>query len=97
MANWFKIVVFCIQGATILAGNSLLYVYKTFAATSQVLASAGDTGNWYLDDGMVAEEGETKERETSLIVQRNLVRAGFITNIAKCHWEPSTSMYLAWL
>ena len=45
----------------------------------------------YLDDGMVVEEGETKARETSLIVQRDLDRAGFITNIAKCHWEPSTS------
>ena len=29
-------------------------------------------------------------------MQRDLARAGFITNIAKCHWELSTS-YCTWL
>ena len=37
----------------------------------------------YLDDGIVAAEDESDANKTNLIVQRDLYRVGFTTNIAK--------------
>ena len=42
----------------------------------------------YLDDGIVAVEGEHKAQEVSTVVQKNLKDSGFITNIEKSNWVP---------
>ena len=49
----------------------------------------------YLDDGIVAVEGKEEALETSLKVQRDLARAGFVANVAKCKWEPAK--HCVWL
>lgn len=43
----------------------------------------------YIDDGIVAVEGEVKAQHVSKMVQRDLEKAGLITNIEKCNWIPS--------
>ena len=41
----------------------------------------------YLDDGIVAEKSKEQALDTGSMVQRDLRRAGFVTNIAKCKWQ----------
>ena len=43
----------------------------------------------YIDDGIVAVEGEEKAKLLSTLIQNDLRQAGFITNIEKCNWVPS--------
>ena len=43
----------------------------------------------YIDDGVVAEKGRPKAELTSIKVQDDLRKAGFITNSSKCNWKPS--------
>ena len=45
----------------------------------------------YLVDGIVTAEVESNANKTILIVQRGLDRVGFIANIAKSQWQPSTN------
>ena len=40
----------------------------------------------YIDNGIVAVEGETQAQQVSTMVQIDLV---FVTNIQKCNWVPS--------
>ena len=43
----------------------------------------------YLDDGIVSVKGERQAREASVLVKRDLERAGFVINIEKSCWVPS--------
>ena len=43
----------------------------------------------YIDDGIIAVEGEVQAQQVSSMVQADLEKAGFITNIQKCNWVPS--------
>lgn len=43
----------------------------------------------YLDDGVVAVEHEVEAKKTSMLVQNDLIRAGFVINIAKSNLEPA--------
>ena len=43
----------------------------------------------YLDDGIVAVEGELAALEASQRVRADLVRAGLVEHTAKCSWIPS--------
>ena len=49
----------------------------------------------YIDDGIVAVEGEAQAQQVSKIIQVDLEKAGFVTNIQKCSWVPSKS--ISWL
>ena len=42
----------------------------------------------YVNDGIVAVEGENKGQEVSIAVQKDLRDAGFITNVEKSNWLP---------
>ena len=46
----------------------------------------------YLDDGIVAINGERRAQEESILVRRELENAGFIINLEKSVWVPSQSM-----
>ena len=43
----------------------------------------------YLDDGIVAVQGEQAALTASKAIQEDLNRAGLVVNFAKCCWEPS--------
>ena len=43
----------------------------------------------YLDEGIVAVEGEVAAFEASQRVRADLVRAGLVEHTAKCSWAPS--------
>ena len=43
----------------------------------------------YLDDGIVASGSELKAGKDIIRIQRDLDRAGFVANMAKCKWTPS--------
>ena len=49
----------------------------------------------YLDDGVVAVSGWERALHESKLVQDNLKKAGFIVNIEKSEWQPST--IIEWL
>ena len=49
----------------------------------------------YLDNVLVASEGIDSTQEASRIIRRDLARAGWVENIAKCRWEPAQQR--AWL
>ena len=49
----------------------------------------------YLDDGLVASEEIDSAQEETRIIRRDLARAGWVENIAKCRWEPAQQR--AWL
>ena len=42
----------------------------------------------YVDDGIVAVEGEHSARHVSMLIQKDLQNAGFITNLEKSNWVP---------
>ena len=42
----------------------------------------------YIDDGIVAVEGEAQAQQVSTMVQVDLEKAGFVTNIQKCSGYP---------
>lgn len=44
-----------------------------------------------MDDGVVAVEGKDEVQETSIMVQKDLARARFVTKIDKCNWPASRS------
>ena len=46
----------------------------------------------YLDDGIVAVEGEAAAVETSRKVREGLAKAGLVEHTAKCMWDPSQVM-----
>ena len=43
----------------------------------------------YLDDGIAAVTGAKQAQAVSLHIRQDLNNAGFVTNTAKCKWEPS--------
>ena len=45
----------------------------------------------YLDDGIVAVPGIERALHESVLVKRNLDRAGLVVNVEKSVWEPSKS------
>ena len=49
----------------------------------------------YIDDGIVAVDGEHKAQEVSMAIQKDLQDAGFITNIEKSDWVPRR--FATWL
>ena len=49
----------------------------------------------YLDDGIVAVEGKREALLESQLVKKELESAGFVINVEKSQWDPSTRM--GWL
>ena len=49
----------------------------------------------YLDDGIVAVDGESAATRASAKVRSDLVRAGLVEHTAKCNWTPSQQV--TWL
>ena len=43
----------------------------------------------YIDDGIIVAPGLKQARECSTVVRETLEAAGFVTNQAKCNWEPA--------
>ena len=42
----------------------------------------------YVDDGIVAVEGEHNAQTVSMLIQKDLQNSGFITNLEKSNWVP---------